>query len=86
MENADPAPAPVGKRRRWGPDDDAKLLRLFRMKSGGVNPLFRDAQDIEAVRFAHWPDIRDKTFSNRFREKARDFCVSRSQDGHRARK
>ena len=74
------------KAPRWGPEDDIKLLRLFRQKRGGVNPLLRDPEDIEAVRVAHWPVMREKTFANRFREKARDFCVSRTQDGHRARK
>ena len=79
--------APHGKPRQWGPDDDSKLLHRFRMKSGGVNPLFRDASDIEAaLRLAHWPNMREKTFANLFREKTRGFCISRSQDGHRARK
>ena len=77
----------VRKRHRRGPDDDSKLLRLSRMKSGGINPLFWDASDIEAVqRLAHLPEIHDKTFANRFRENTRDFCFSHSQDGHRARK
>lgn len=93
--NATPAAAVGGdppgnnagaKTYRWGPEDDIKLLRLFRQKRNGVNPLMKDSAEIEALRLEKWPMIKEKTFANRFREKARDFCVSCSQDGHRRSK
>lgn len=75
-----------GSGYRWGKSDDAKLLELIRMPHGGVDPTKQDTEDLQALWNAHWSKMKFKTFSNRIREKFRDFAVSRSLDGHRARK
>ena len=69
---------------KWGTEDDAKLAQLFRMPYGGLDPTKLDIEDVKAAHQAHWSEMKYKTFSQRYRDKARDFCVSKTLNGHRA--
>ena len=56
------------------------------MPRGGLNPLMSSKVDIEAARKKYFDWMKPKTFENRFRQKARDFSVTKTLNGHRARK
>lgn len=71
---------------RWGAADDAKLVKLWRTPRNGVDYTKLDVPSVKAVHQKYFPERNYVNFAPRYREKAREFAVSKTLDGHRKSK
>ena len=71
---------------RWGTADDAKLTTLWRTPHNGVDYTKLDQKSVKAVHQEHFPTTKYQNFAVLYRNKARAFGVSVTQDDHRKRK
>ena len=71
--------------KKWGPDEDTKLARLFsvRPSRGGVSSLDLSQKAVKAVHSKHFPERPYKTFAPLFRRKARDWELNKTLSGAR---
>lgn len=68
---------------RWNKADDAKLIQLWRTTRNGVDPLKLDVPSVKAVHQRYFPDKKYENFAPIYRNKARQFQVGTTLDGHR---
>ena len=72
--------------KKWGSEEDAKLIDLFRTVRNGVDPKKLDVPSVKAVHSKYWPERNYNSFASLYRAKAREFLTARTRDGHRKRK
>ena len=75
--------------KRWGPEDDQKLLALFKKgtNNGGLDPTKTDLKSCKYAWERHftgnYPEY--KNFGPLYRRKANDFCLAQDLEGARKR-
>ena len=70
---------------RWGPSDDAKLLKLFSLteSKGGILTTNLSPEYIKTVHNQHFKNRKLEAFRSLFKRKARAWNVGKSKTGAR---
>ena len=71
--------------KKWGTEEDAKLINLFRTPRNKVDSEKLDVATVKVVHSKYWPERNYNSFASLYRAKAREFLMARTRDGHRKR-